>query len=391
LGSKFTGGAMIKNGLFTSESVTEGHPDKLCDQISDAVLDAVLAIDPHGRVACEALAGKDFIVVTGEISFHGDKKINYDRIVRDVIKHVGYTKEFDFDPETCEVIIKINHQSRDIAQGVDINGAGDQGMVFGFAINETPEKMPLPIFLAHKITKRLSQVRKNGEVDFLGPDGKAQVTLYYEHSKPVYIDSIVVSTQHKEGVSQEELKSVINEKVIYPTLPQEFLLKKPSIYINPTGKFVIGGPMADTGLTGRKIIVDTYGGFSRHGGGAFSGKDATKVDRSAAYMARYLAKNIVASGLAKICEIQIAYVIGVEKPVSLYIDTFMSGKIPDTILAQKIEETIDLSPSGIIKRLGLNKPIFFKTAVYGHFGREESGFSWEKEDLVPDLRKQFAL
>lgn len=379
---------MVKNGFFTSESVTEGHPDKICDQISDGVLDAVLSLDPNGRVACETLAGNGFIVITGEVSLQKGKKIDYDWIARNIIHNIGYTKEFGLDPQ-CDIIVKMNQQSPDIAQGVDVNGAGDQGMVFGFAINETKTKMPLPISLAHQLTQRLAKVRKEGVLDFLGPDGKAQVTLKYHQGKVQCVDTIVLSSQHKDSVDQEYVASKLKQHVILPVIPESLLTEKTKFYINPTGKFVIGGPQADTGLTGRKIIVDTYGGFARHGGGAFSGKDPTKVDRSGAYIARYIAKNIVAAGLADICEVQLAYAIGVSQPLAVYVDTFNTGKVCEEMLAQKIPQILDLSPLGIIEYLSLKKAVFFKTATYGHFGREEEAFTWEKKDLVEQLKQHF--
>ena len=380
--------------LFTSESVTEGHPDKLCDYISDNILDAYLKQDSKARVACETVAGKGLVLVTGEISSKAN--VDIEKVVRDTIKEIGYAGEnIDISYEKCKVIINISKQSADIALGVDksfeskdiklnsedenaINseGAGDQGMVFGFATDETESYMPMPIYLAHKLSKRLTDARKSGEIPYLRPDGKVQVTVEYENDTPVRIDTVVVSTQHEENVDLELLKSDIKEKVIETVIDKKLLDDKTKYFINPTGRFVIGGPLGDTGLTGRKIIVDTYGGYSRHGGGAFSGKDATKVDRSGSYMARYIAKNIVANGLAKKCEIQISYAIGVAKPVSIYIDTFGTATIPEEEIVSIINRNFDLTPRGIINTLNLEKPIYTKTTNYGHFGKE--GLPWEK-------------
>lgn len=388
--------------LFTSESVTEGHPDKLCDYISDNVLDAFLREDPKSRVACETVAGKGLILVTGEISSKAN--VNIEKVVRDTIKEIGYTDEnTDISYEKCDVIINISKQSADIALGVDnsyeskeINntknnylendeniseavnseGAGDQGMVFGFATDETESYLPMPIYLAHKLSKRLTDVRKNGEISYLRPDGKVQVTVEYENDKPIRIDTVVVSTQHDENADLEILKRDVKEKVINTVIDAKLLDENTKYFINPTGRFVIGGPLGDTGLTGRKIIVDTYGGFSRHGGGAFSGKDATKVDRSGSYMARFIAKNIVANGLAKKCEIQISYAIGVAKPVSIFVDTFGTGKVSDEEIIKIVNRNFDLTPRGIINTLNLEKPIYAKTTNYGHFGKE--GLSWER-------------
>ena len=380
--------------LFTSESVTEGHPDKLCDYISDNILDAYLKQDSKARVACETVAGKGLVLVTGEISSKAN--VDIEKVVRDTIKEIGYAGEnTDISYEKCKVIINISKQSADIALGVDksfeskdiklnsedenaINseGAGDQGMVFGFATDETESYMPMPIYLAHKLSKRLTDARKSGEIPYLRPDGKVQVTVEYENDTPVRIDTVVVSTQHEENVDLELLKSDIKEKVIETVIDKKLLDDKTKYFINPTGRFVIGGPLGDTGLTGRKIIVDTYGGYSRHGGGAFSGKDATKVDRSGSYMARYIAKNIVANGLAKKCEIQISYAIGVAKPVSIYIDTFGTATIPEEEIVSIINRNFDLTPRGIINTLNLEKPIYTKTTNYGHFGKE--GLPWEK-------------
>ncbi len=374
--------------LFTSESVTEGHPDKLCDYISDSVLDSFLAKDKNARVACETVAGKGEIILTGEISSTAEG-IDVEQIVRDTIKEVGYDNaETDIDYRTCKVHVNLTKQSPDIALGVDKSleqkegedvvseGAGDQGLMFGFACNETEDYMPLPIYLAHKLARRLTYVRKSGELSYLRPDGKVQVTIEYEDEKPIRVDTIVVSTQHNCDVELETLKADIMEHVINKIVPAQLLDNKTKYYINPTGRFVIGGPLGDSGLTGRKIIVDTYGGYARHGGGAFSGKDSTKVDRSAAYMARFLAKNIVANGYANKCEIQLSYAIGVAKPVSIYVDTFGTGTISEDKLVEKIYEKFDLTPRGIINYLQLQKPIFKKTTNYGHFGKKD--LPWEK-------------
>ena len=361
--------------LFTSESVTEGHPDKLCDYISDSILDAYLAKDSKSRVACETVAGKGLILVTGEITSTAD--VDIEKVVRETIKEIGYTDEnTDISYEKCQVIINISKQSPDIALGVDTDGAGDQGMVFGFATNETEAFLPMPIYLSHKLSKKLAEVRKSGEISYLRPDGKVQVTVEYDDDKPVRIDTIVVSTQHAEGVDLEQLKADIKEKVINKVIDSKLLDENTKYFINPTGRFVIGGPLGDTGLTGRKIIVDTYGGFSRHGGGAFSGKDATKVDRSGSYMARFIAKNIVANGLAQKCEIQISYAIGVAEPVSIFVDTFGTGTISDDKIIEIIKNNFDLTPKGIINTLKLNEPIYRKTTNYGHFGKNE--LSWEQ-------------
>ena len=372
--------------LFTSESVTEGHPDKLCDYISDSVLDSFLAQDPFARVACETVAGKGEIYLTGEIT--SNAKVNIEEVVRNAIKEVGYTDEkHDIDYRTCKVIVNLSKQSSDIAMGVDKSletkkgemeseGAGDQGLMFGFACSETDELMPLPISLAHKLAKRLTLVRKEKIIDYIKPDGKVQVTVEYEGDTPKRIDTIVVSSQHNEDVSLEELKKDIKEKVIKPIVPNNLLDENTKYYINPTGRFVIGGPLGDSGLTGRKIIVDTYGGYSRHGGGAFSGEDPTKVDRSASYMARHIAKNVVANKYALKCEVQLAYAIGVAKPVSIYVDTFGTNTISEEEIAEKIENTFNLTPTGIINYLDLRKPIYRKTTNYGHFGKDE--LPWEK-------------
>ncbi len=373
--------------LFTSESVTEGHPDKLCDYISDSVLDAYLTRDPYSRVACETVAGKGQILVTGEITSNAD--VDIEKIVRDTIKEIGFNNaETDIDYKTCKVLLNISKQSQDIALGVDKSleqkqgskeeseGAGDQGMMFGFATDETPEYMPMPICLAHKLAKRLAYVRKQNILSYIRPDGKVQVTVEYEKGEPKRVDTIVVSSQHTEKVNFNRLKEEIKEYVIKPVVPKELLDKDTKYFINPTGRFVIGGPLGDSGLTGRKIIVDTYGGYSRHGGGAFSGKDPTKVDRSAAYMARYIAKNIVANGFAKKCEIQLSYAIGVAKPVSIYVDTFGTGKISDNDIVRKINNSFNLTPRGIIETLDLRKPIYKKTTNYGHFGKPD--LPWEQ-------------
>jgi S-adenosylmethionine synthetase len=373
--------------LFTSESVTEGHPDKIADQISDAVLDAVLKDDPMGRVACETLVTTGLVVVAGEITTK--TYVDFSDLSREVIKDVGYTRaKYGFDSETCGVICAIKKQSDDIAMGVDTGGAGDQGLMFGFACDETPELMPMPIQLAHQLTKRLADVRKSGKIDFLRPDGKSQVTVEYIEGRPARVDTAVISTQHSEKVSQRDLTEAIINEVIKPVIPADMLDSKTKFHINPTGRFVIGGPMGDAGLTGRKIIVDTYGGYSRHGGGALSGKDPTKVDRSACYMARYVAKNIVAAGLATKVEVQLAYAIGVAEPVSVMTDTFGTGVIPDSQITELIRANFKLTPKGIIETLDLRRPIYRPTAAYGHFGRTGPGFTWEKTDKADAIRKE---
>jgi S-adenosylmethionine synthetase len=375
--------------LFTSESVTEGHPDKIADQISDAILDEVLRQDPKGRVACETLVTTGLVIVAGEITTTG--YVDFQDVARQVIKDVGYTRaKYGFDAETCAVISSIKKQSGDIAMGVDTGGAGDQGLMFGYACDETEELMPLPIELAHRLTRRLSEVRKKGELDFLLPDGKSQVTVEYVNGQPKRVDTVVISTQHVESVSHKDLEKAIIEKVIKPVIPAGMLDSKTKFHINPTGRFVIGGPMGDCGLTGRKIIVDTYGGYARHGGGALSGKDPTKVDRSAAYMARYVAKNLVAAGLARRIEVQIAYAIGVAEPVSVMVDTFGTGTIPDAQITEVVRSNFDLTPAGIIKTLDLRKPIYRPTAAYGHFGRTDDGFSWERTDKAAKIRDEAA-
>ncbi len=377
-----------KNYLFTSESVTEGHPDKIADQISDAVLDAFLAQDPMSRVACETLLTTGLIMVAGEITSKG--RVEIDELARKTVTDIGYTRaKFGFDAETCGVITAVHRQSPDISMGVDTGGAGDQGLMFGYACDETPELMPLTISIAHKITRQLSEVRKKGILPYLRPDGKSQVTVEYKQGKPHKIHAVVVSSQHSADVEQKQIRAEIIEKVIKPVLPKDLLDEKSIIYhINPTGKFVVGGPMGDTGLTGRKIIVDTYGGVGSHGGGAFSGKDPSKVDRSAAYMVRYIAKNIVAAGIATECEVQLAYAIGVPEPVSIHVDDFGTGKIPHDKLVDLIRKNFDMTPKGIIQTLDLRRPIYKKTAAYGHFGRTEPEFTWEKTDKAATLKKE---
>jgi S-adenosylmethionine synthetase len=372
--------------IFTSESVTEGHPDKMADQISDAVLDAVLTDDPMGRVACEVLITTGMVVVAGEITTK--TYVNVPDLVRSVVNDIGYNDAtFGFDCKTCGVINAIQSQSPDIAMGVDTGGAGDQGLMFGYACNETEELMPLPISLAHKLCRQLSEVRKSGKLDFLRPDGKSQVSVEYVDGKPVRIDAVVVSTQHSDAVSTEQLRADIRKYVIDPVLPKNMVDKDTKYHINPTGRFVIGGPHGDTGLTGRKIIVDSYGGMGRHGGGAFSGKDPTKVDRSACYMARYIAKNLVSAGLADRCEVQLAYAIGVAEPVSVMVHTFGTGKVGDARLTELIRENFKLTPKAIIDHLQLRRPIYRATAAFGHFGRAEKSFSWEATDKAAILKE----
>ena len=389
--------------LFTSESVTEGHPDKICDQISDAILDELLKQDPLSRVACETTVTTGLVLVAGEISTNA--YVDIPKVVRETIREIGYDRaKYGFDCDTCGVITAIDEQSSDIAMGVaealenksgeqiedevEAIGAGDQGIMFGFACNETEELMPLPISLAHKLSRKLTEVRKNGTLDFLRPDGKTQVTVEYEGNNPVRVHTILISTQHSEEVENEVIRENLIEKVIKEVIPANLLDEETKIYINPTGRFVIGGPQGDTGLTGRKIIIDTYGGYSRHGGGAFSGKDATKVDRSAAYAARYVAKNIVAAGLADKCEIELAYAIGVAKPLSIFVDTFGTGKVSNEVLVELINKHFDLRPGAIIRDLELRKPIFKNTAAYGHFGRNDLDVAWEKTDKAEILRKE---
>lgn len=390
--------------LFTSESVTEGHPDKICDQISDSVLDAFLANDPNARVACEVSVATGLVLVIGEIT-SSSEYVDIQAIARQTIKEIGYTRaKYGFDSQTCAVLVSLNEQSPDIAQGVnralearegsmsdeeiEAIGAGDQGLMFGFAVNETPELMPLPISISHQLARRLTEVRKNGTLPYLRPDGKTQVTVEYVDDKPVRVDAIVVSTQHGEEVTLEQIQKDIKEHVINPIVPAHLLDANTNYFINPTGRFVIGGPQGDAGLTGRKIIVDTYGGYARHGGGAFSGKDPTKVDRSGAYAARYVAKNIVAAGLAEKCEVQLAYAIGVARPVSIAVDTFGTGKVSEEKLVELIHTNFDLRPAGIIKELDLRRPIYRQTAAYGHFGRNDLDVPWERTDKAESLKTQ---
>ena len=379
---------MSRNGryLFTSESVTEGHPDKIADQISDSVLDTILAQDPTARVACETLVTTGLAIIAGEITTNCT--FDFQKVVRDTITDVGYTKsEYGYDADTCAVLSSIHGQSPDIAMGVDPGGAGDQGLMFGYACRETEELMPLPIMLAHKLVKGLSCARREGVLDYLRPDGKSQVSVEYDNGKPVRVDTVVVSTQHSDLVSNETLRADITEKIVKHVIPGDLLSKETRILINPTGRFVVGGPHGDAGVTGRKIIVDTYGGAAPHGGGAFSGKDPTKVDRSACYMARYVAKNVVASGLADRCMVQLAYAIGVAEPVSVYIDTYGTGKVDDDKISEIVRAHFRLNPKGIIETLNLRRPIYKKTAAFGHFGRTEPEFTWERTDKADALRK----
>jgi len=380
----------LRNFLFTSESVTEGHPDKIADQISDAVLDEVMRQDTQGRVACETLVTTGLAVVAGEITTSAH--VNYDELVRETIRGVGYDDaRFGYDGHTCAVMCTVKRQSPDIAMGVDTGGAGDQGLMFGFACDETEELMPMPIQLAHRLTQRLSEVRKAKIVDFLRPDGKSQVTIEYRDGRPARVDCVVISTQHSDKVSNAELRAALMEHVIRPIVPGRMLDAQTKYHINPTGRFVIGGPMGDAGLTGRKIIVDTYGGYSRHGGGAFSGKDPSKVDRSACYMARYIAKNIVAAGLARKAEVQLAYAIGVAEPVSVMAESFGTAAIPEEKITELIRENFNLTPKGIIETLDLRQPVYKATAAYGHFGRSGPGFTWERTDRADALRKAAGL
>jgi len=375
---------MTSDFLFTSESVTEGHPDKMADQISDAVLDAVLAEHPRGRVACETLLKTGYVMIAGEITTTA--QVDYQRLARGVVKRIGYTDgEMGFDGNTCAVLVSVDRQSPDIGQGVDTGGAGDQGMMFGYACDETAELMPAPIHYAHAVTRQLARARRSG-LDFLRPDGKSQVTVEYREGKPSRIDAVVVSTQHAAEVSNRKLHAAVREEVIAKALPKRLLDRRTKIYINPTGRFVIGGPMGDTGVTGRKIIVDTYGGMGRHGGGAFSGKDPSKVDRSAAYMGRHIAKNVVAAGLARRCEVQVAYAIGVAEPVSVMVETFGTATAPEAKIASAVREVFGLTPRQIIEGLDLLRPIYEKTAAYGHFGRSEKEFTWERTDKKDALR-----
>ncbi|MCM8821989.1 MAG: methionine adenosyltransferase [Candidatus Omnitrophica bacterium] len=371
----------MKEYYFTSESVTEGHPDKICDQISDAILDDVLRQDKNGRVACETLVTRGLVFVAGEITTKGYVEIP--QLVRNLLKEIGYVdKAYGFNYDASAIITAIQEQSSDIAQGVDTGGAGDQGMMFGFATNETSQLMPLPIMLAHALVRRLAEVRKKGILKYIRPDGKSQVTVRYAGDKPVDVMAVVLSSQHDEGISQKKIRDDLRQTVIEHVIPRDLLAKNYKFFVNPTGRFVIGGPQADTGVTGRKIIVDTYGGFGKHGGGCFSGKDPTKVDRTASYFARYLAKNIVASGIADKCEIQLSYVIGQKQPVSIMVNMFETEKVPSEKVVQIIRKNFDLSPSGMIKKLDLLRPVFMKTACYGHFGREEKEFTWEKTDVA---------
>jgi S-adenosylmethionine synthetase len=385
----------LQNFVFTSESVSEGHPDKMCDQISDAILDALLGVDSESRVACESLAKTGMVVVAGEITTRA--KIDYAEVVRNTVQRIGYTSsEMGFDANTCAVLVAVDRQSPDISQGVTEGeglhkeqGAGDQGLMFGLACDETPQLMPLPIMLAHHLVEELAAVRRSGRYPYLRPDSKSQVTVQYRDGKPVRVDAVVVSTQHSPDIAYEELRETVIREVVDKVVPREYVDKHTAIHVNPTGRFVVGGPMGDCGLTGRKIIVDTYGGFGRHGGGAFSGKDPTKVDRSAAYIARYIAKNVVAAGLARKCEVQLAYAIGVAQPLSVLIDTFDTGEVSDELLGKLVREHFELTPRGIIDTLDLRRPIYERTAAYGHFGRvpDNGYFSWERTDKAEALRR----
>ncbi len=377
--------------LFSSESVTEGHPDKIADQVSDAILDAILAQDPDARVACETLVTTGMAFIAGEITT--DCYVPIPDIVRATIRDIGYTRaKYGFDYETCAVITSLDRQSVDIAMGVDVGGAGDQGLMFGFACDETPELMPMPIMLAHKLARKLTEARKTDVLGYLRPDGKSQVSIEYKDGKPYKVRTVVISTQHSPDITLKEIREDVIEKIIKPVMPVELLDEETVVYhINPTGRFVVGGPQGDTGLTGRKIIVDSYGGVGRHGGGAFSGKDPSKVDRSACYMARYVAKNIVAAGLASRCELQVAYAIGVPEPVSVFVDSFGTGKIADREISRIVQKTFDMTPAAIIRKLDLRKPIYKQTAAYGHFGRNEPGFTWEVTDMVGTLRKEAGI